>query len=1092
MSNMTEVSQLIVKSTDSLVENLDAKVIDNLVNIRSDVRKRALETILSWIDIETPYWLAMLNFLPLSLSKIQWSEVALSFLETLSLIWEHLDMDIVQKIYLDAVADMEDEEDEWGMEYNGLVIKKIDLLLSMWEKNSYYSQNSQFYNMVWSEYERRSELIKNQDEREKMLYKAIIAYNKMIEMWNKDWFLWTALVYKKLWKYDTAISLLKNWYDLYLDLRFLDKLVHIYTEIGDIAKAKEIYAKMQILYDAERENVEEENYKNDMLDIDRRENQERTWWKFDVLFERGMKQREIQKEAEEIETQWEDRLTEILPFVFYSNIIESDKDLREIEFVVTKYFIENELIPSKTIQKIVELASEYIENEINKVNARFNDLKSDWYQYLSENWRNEYKNLVLRRLFLSQIDLFGLRNDRYLDSYLVDVYWLLFRSWEAWIEWLKEHFEQSYSMELKFEEWEIALSKELIDSNNAEFDDDSEEDESNSNIHYVVWKHISLLSRMFFSSEHYESYRDRIIPLLYWSHKELSGFTDLDKNRLYWSIEVLKYEVDFFDSLRPEIVDLYNKITKDFDENYWVFYRKIVQYIARSWDFNDEEWIIEKTKNEEDEIWEDEDELFEIPQGIFENPQIAVYFWIEKILCSNLPVKDIEWLEKLIEFYWLNLPWELSYDEALAFWTFLWYANVDVAIKYFLSFPDLLENPHTIYNLLEWIREMTRNEWKKVIKDLNKYFQKEHKARWFFDFINKTFSKLNSMWDDLPVEYDEYMMLCLWDVSILKWEWIEKSKLYFKAAVQYGSVEAMIQLWDLYEVNWYFDDALSYYEMAFNNDNNINTISKIINLLIQVWRFDEAKSYIDAWITLWYELNQWIYAYLLWSGKYEDSMKQVLSMLWKWILVQDIPTGTIDLFFDSLDNITKSEDNKDKNLDKLKIWATYLQAVYFSWPNWSVSTYSLIEHRNNIEAWMWDIDDIELYKFIEESVWEIIWDEIWLYKFTNEISWIEIISMYEFKGLPLSTRALMILSYHANNTLNKISKNFEESKESLDVDLIRQNFKIVNDFIWRVSIVLKRFPWSEKLINDWKQSINFIVPWVEVMNEEKFGSTMIH
>gem|GEM_PF-6421003 len=47
MSNMTEVSQLIVKSTDSLVENLDAKVIDNLVNIRSDVRKRALETILS-------------------------------------------------------------------------------------------------------------------------------------------------------------------------------------------------------------------------------------------------------------------------------------------------------------------------------------------------------------------------------------------------------------------------------------------------------------------------------------------------------------------------------------------------------------------------------------------------------------------------------------------------------------------------------------------------------------------------------------------------------------------------------------------------------------------------------------------------------------------------------------------------------------------------------------------------------------------------------------------------------------------------------------------------------------------------------------
>gem|GEM_PF-5848310 len=55
--------------------------------------------------------------------------------------------------------------------------------------------------------------------------------------------------------------------------------------------------------------------------------------------------------------------------------------------------------------------------------------------------------------------------------------------------------------------------------------------------------------------------------------------------------------------------------------------------------------------------------------------------------------------------------------------------------------------------------------------------------------------------------------------------------------------------------------------------------------------------------------------------------------------------------------------------------------------------------------------------------------------------------MYEFKGLPLSTRALMILSYHANNTLNKISKNFEESKESLDVDLIRQNFKIVNDFI---------------------------------------------
>lgn len=1092
MSNMTEVAEAIVKSADSLVDWLDDKVIDNLISIRKDVRERALKTILSWIDIETPYGLAMLNFLPISLSKIQWSEVALSFLEALSLIWEHLDMEIVQKIYLDAIADMEDVVKEWDMKYNDLVTKKIDLLLSMWEKNSYYSQNSQFYNIVWSEYERRAGMLENPEEREKMLYKAILAYNKMIEMWDKDWFLWASLIYKKLWKYEFAISLLEQWYDLYLDLRFLDWLIRIYVEIWDIVKAKEIYAKMQILYDKEREFVEEENYESDMIDIDRRENQENSWWSFDVLLERGMQQREKHKEAEESENQWIHWLKEILPFVFYSNKIESDKDLREIEFVVTKYFFENELIPSKSIQKIVELAWEYIESEINKVNERFNDLKSDWYQYLSENWRNEYKSLVLRRLFLSQIDLFWLRNDRYLDSYLVDIYWLLFKSWDSWLEWLKENFEENFSMELRFNEWEIALSKELISNDNTGIYDDSEEDESNSNLYYVVWKHISLLSRMYFSSEYYESYRDRIIPLLYWSHRELSGFTDLDKNRMYWSIEVLKYEADFFDSLRPEIVDLYNKITRDIDENYWVFYRRIIQFIARSWDFDDEDWIVEKVTTEQDETWEKEDELFEIPQWIFENPQIAAYFWIEKILSNNMPVKDIEWLEKLIEFYWLNMPWKLNYDEVLTFWTFLWYANVDVAIKYFLTFPDLLENPHTIYNLLEWIREMTRSEWKKVIKDLNKYFQKEHKARGFFDFINKTFAKLNFMGDNLPVEYDEYMMLCLWDVSILKWEWIEMSKLYFKAAVQYGSVEGMIQLWDLYEVNWYFDNALEMYEIAFNMDNNINTISKIVNLLIQVWRFDEAKSYIDAWISLWYELNQWVFAYLLWSGKYEYAMKQVLDMLWKWILIQDIPDWTVDLFFDSLDLIIKKDDNHDKNLDKLKIWATYLQAIYFSWLNWSVSTYSLIEHRNNIEAGMGDINDIELYKFIEESIWEIIWDEVWLYEFTKLSSWIEISSMYEFQWLPLSTRALMILAYHANNTLNKISRNFEESKESNDVDLIRNNFKIVNNFIGRVSIVLKRFPGSERLINDWKQSINFILPWVKIMDEEKFGSTLVH
>lgn len=1093
MSNVFEITEALVKNTDEIVDKLDDKLFDKLNSTRRDVREKALRVIISWIDIETPYWLSILNFLPISLSRKKGSETALSFLEALSLIWEHLDIEIIKKVYLEAVVDIEDANSEWDQDYISYVTNKIDLLLSMGEKNSYYWSNSEFYSMMWSEYERRG-----------MLYEAIIAYNKMIEIWDKNWYLWTAMVYRKLWYHNVAIKMLEQWFELYSDLRFLDRLVRMYVEIWDIIKAKEIYAKMLILHNNERELLNQEKEEDERLSNFREWNNKSSWWSYDILFERWMKKRDLQKEEKEIEKQFEDKMTDILPFAFYSNRIEHDRELEEIEYVITKYFFTNELIPTDSFKSTVNIASEYVWNEIDKLNKRFKILQNIGFENLDDEWTIEYKNIVLRRLFLSQIDLFWLRNSRYLDSYLVDIYWLTLYSWANWLEWLREHFESHYSIELLFEESWMELIKEERNVNKlqkTEDDDwaideiDDEESEWNW-IYNIIWKHISLLSRLYFTWEFYETYRDRINPLIYWVYNEYPDFSDLDKRSLYTSILVLKSETDFFDSLRPEIIEMYNKLTLEIDNKYGLFYRRMLQCIARSNDYNDEEWIIEKQQDETEDSWNDEDkeaeeEKFEIPQGIYENPDLSVYFWIEKIIASNLPVKDMEWLGKLIEYYGLNLPWTLSYDEALAFWTFLWYANVDISIKYFLTFPDLLKNPHTIYNLLEWIREMSRSEWKKVIKDLHNYFRKEYNVRWFFDFIGKTFNQLSSSWDDLPEDYDIYMMLCLWDIAILKWEWFEKASMCFKVAIQYGSVESMIQLWDLYENNWYYDGALKVYEMAFNDDNNINTLTKILYLLIQTWKFNEAKSYLDAWISLWYELHQWVFSYLLWSWKTEDAMKQLFDMLWKWILFQDIPIWTVDLFFDEMMNIVNKQDNHDKNLDKLKIWATYLQAIFFSWQNWAVSTYSVIEHWNNLESAMGDIEEVELYKFIESSLWDIIWEDVWFYKYIKINTWIVVNGISEFNALPLSTKALLLYSYHANSTFNKISKNYEESKVSMNLDEIRNNFKIVNNFIWRIIKTLNRFPWAENIINSWRKSVLFIVPWVKT-DDESLASTMVH
>jgi len=95
------------------------------------------------------------------------------------------------------------------------------------------------------------------------------------------------------------------------------------------------------------------------------------------------------------------------------------------------------------------------------------------------------------------------------------------------------------------------------------------------------------------------------------------------------ALTALKSELDFYEALRPSVRKSYEEFIQYFDRKYGVFYRRNIQSLARDPDVVPEKY----------------------PKMLENYSEVAVLFWVEKIIASTMPTDDFDDLDKIVQKY---------------------------------------------------------------------------------------------------------------------------------------------------------------------------------------------------------------------------------------------------------------------------------------------------------------------------------------------------------------------------------------------------------------------------------------------------------
>lgn len=201
-------------------------------------------------------------------------------------------------------------------------------------------------------------LLGNFREKEDDSYGAISFYNRVIECGCIEGFIAAATAYNHMKKYDASLLILENGYSIYRDSTILEKLIHTLCMAGRADEAVPRYKEL------------------------------------------------VSKKGDKIP-----------PFLTYKKTIETDSDLGMFESMLVQYFADGKLVPSETFHALSISASEYIESSLLRDKRTLQTIHA---QSLQEH-TSQHAEILKRKLYLMQVDILILGNDRYLDSYLSEI-----------------------------------------------------------------------------------------------------------------------------------------------------------------------------------------------------------------------------------------------------------------------------------------------------------------------------------------------------------------------------------------------------------------------------------------------------------------------------------------------------------------------------------------------------------------------------------------------------------------------------------------------------------------------------------------------
>lgn len=848
--------------------------------------------------------------------------------------------------------------------------KKIDMLFSNSHKSHFYKDNLEYVLLLWKELERKKDY-----------HKALELYNDLIWKWEPIWYLKAALVYKELWFYDFAISLLEDAYNFYGDNIFLENIIIIHCENWNLLEAKKVYYKLYSLSN---------NWKS------------------------------------------------ILPFFVYSFIIEDDSDLEKYELMMINYLNENYLTPLPVFKKLSTIVQSYIDLNLQVINLDLEKYKDIESSNLTQDDYLDFKTLYKRKLYLLQIGVTILKDEKYLNEHLEDIKYLWFSNEPLKFEVISEHFDDHFS---------LLVRSDFDKEDDANDEEESKDDELNTNEKLSMY--LANLSMLYYNWLNYVILK-KIFSLLGKSYERI---WDVDEDEIETSLKILKNETDYIDTFSFELIFQYRRFLNHIDELYWKYLRVVIQMIARD---------TEKYSKEQD-----------YPKVIFDNSKIALLFFIEKLVSQNF--EDVEYWKfwEFLEKYDL----ESNSSEDLVLFSMLLYDNsFDNTIDLVVNNEELSNNTLSIYYLLESILNW-EEDWVKVnLKDLNLSYREKYWSRWFISYVKSFLSKREK--EEISDEERWYINLCYAKLWVIQKKSVDYIVGNIIEAERNNSLEATMQLWDMFEDNWYYDQSISKFEEAFNVNSNINTLSKLVSVLLNKGDYEKALKYISLWIKLKYEMSYYLYSYHLHRWDLKEAMSYFIESINKWITFIDVPVWTNQKLFKECIKILSIDTEITINIFELKLLAAFIlynvDLTSGTWNKYNILNKYFLDLFNILGS----IPLEELPDFIQNTV----------YKFCSNDS--------RLNNLLIDTpikdidNAFVVIDFYVKSIeeyLLWLSKNIDRIEDFEELRIF------INDFTFMVYSFFSQIEWAELYSYEWRTKLYFN-PVSNVINidEKDFWSKLIN
>ncbi len=716
------------------------------------------------------------------------------------------------------------------------------------------------------------------------------------------------------------------------------------------------------------------------------------------------------------------------PFIVYKWFIENDADLRSFESLMAQYQQEEIFEPNSILLDLSISASVYIGNEFDKESK----LISLYNVVASENWAVEYSEYyakgLYRRLALMQTHIIALKDDRYLDFYLKEIYILILRgspsAQEAFCEFFQEHFSPQVAAEYtKFYQNEDSES----DDNDIEINQNYTGSTNEMNLFEAIRMHLITISTIFWQWPYHEVLSKKISPMVDICLKMEWKYEEIDTETAHYNLNLIKNEQNFYNNFPLWLQGSYTEFIQCFDKKYGINYRNTIQSVARNKEYN-------KTG------------IVDILEA---HPDIALLFWIEKIIQWWLFEPDEETdLDRIIRWYHLDA---LNPSDALLFAGFLFAgeSQYEVAIELLINIPFILDFPRALAFITESLLCIKDGSEKMaILTTLHELSQKEYDGTDFFDQINDI--NLDVLEAAEASDEDRWaILLAMINSQIIQGNSMERAEEFLGLAKQCNSQECQAKIARIYQEEWDYLKTIEILEESHRMNPSVTWLKYLISATIMFSQFDKAKTYIDLAIENNYEVSGYIFAWHLGQGEEREAIKKMITILQSdWQLDSTAPEGTRELLISTIENIlNRSEDTMESG--ELKILATYLNLRLFR-DYTCVDGELLSIHLAHLAGLLHACTSDTLHQGIENSIWFIACEGLELADIDNSFD-----------------KSVYYIHTHGMNLYNLFDNLFENAKKTSNVEQMEWITSSINRLIEAMIFIFQHFPETEDYQWEW-------------------------